>query len=772
MATKFMAGKRIIGNKSDRDGLTDFNDTLESSADGSNSGITLKLGGETLKGTPDSTSLVSNTTGWTLQSGSGSYLSLDSTNNELDITMGENADHCAYFDLGSGSVSDTKWTLRFKYQIRTYTASSSGQFAIGLSSSTNSLISNNQNFIIFSNTVTSSLNRWRGHGDVNDKQSAGQGASLLTGTMGTSSGVSTKYYEIAKLSTGHIRCRIYNDSSYTTLDSEAEDTSSDADGDPTGLRYIQFALYDEGTVPTYTASLSNVEFYNNSANLSDSKLGSGAYSFDGSNDRVTTDQRVNGLHDGTGGSVALWVKPTSSADNDIIFNTHNGSGSGVGVEIKFDSSNRIKVASTNSSNGWVTANSTTALSNGTWYHVAVTLDTDTKYRIYINGTLEATSSAFTPKTANSTNPYYLGDSPDSGNYYDGVLDDVGIYSRVLSATEIGKLANNNSPSPNITDSPAYTKVGTTVSASGTTIEATNAQTNQNPVHRVYKDIGSVSDSTFYFEFDYKQKQNTMNLYPIALQSGTGKTNIASEDMIYLKTNGLDLTIAKKNGGSNTNSGDGWITIVANTQYYCSITRSSNTASLKVYSDSSRSTQVGGTKTVSVSDVSGLQYLHSESRGDGGGGTNMGWVLDNISLTNGATTKGSAGAAQSVSSLSNKAGLKAHYTMDSTNVTDASPTDTTIFSTGTGWSGDTSTWAYNSTINGIGCDTSTVGEGVVKDLGAQLSNSGKWLVRFKLTRNSGDQADGAFLAFGTKVLAQLNPTTVSYTHLTLPTNREV
>ena len=39
MATKFMAGKRIIGNKSDRDGLTDFNDSLESSADGSNSGI-------------------------------------------------------------------------------------------------------------------------------------------------------------------------------------------------------------------------------------------------------------------------------------------------------------------------------------------------------------------------------------------------------------------------------------------------------------------------------------------------------------------------------------------------------------------------------------------------------------------------------------------------------------------------------------------------------------------------------------------------------------
>ena len=190
----------------------------------------------------------------------------------------------------------------------------------------------------------------------------------------------------------------------------------------------------------------------------------------------------------------------------------------------------------------------------------------------------------------------------------------------------------------ITDSPSYTQTGSCVVASGTEIEATDCQTNQNPVHRVYKDIGSISDSAFYFEFDYKQKQNDNNLFPISLQSGTGKTNIASEDMIYVKADGLNLTIAKKNGGSNTNSSDGWITIVANTQYYGVLIRDGNTASLKIYDDSARTNQVGTTKTVNVSDVSGLQHLHSESRGDGGGGTNMGWVLDNLVMNNNKTDK--------------------------------------------------------------------------------------------------------------------------------------
>ena len=70
----------------------------------------------------------------------------------------------------------------------------------------------------------------------------------------------------------------------------------------------------------------------------------------------------------------------------------------------------------------------------------------------------------------------------------------------------------------------------------------------------------------------------------------------------------------------------------------------------------------------------------------------------------------------------------------------------IFSTGTGWSGDTSTYPYNSTINGIGCDTSTLGEAVTKTV-TTLSASGQWVLRFKVTRETGDLGDGVMINLG-------------------------
>ena len=411
----------------------------------------------------------------------------------------------------------------------------------------------------------------------------------------------------------------------------------------------------------------------------ESKVGSSAYTFDGSNDfvEVSGQTRFTEINNPNQiSTIVFWYKSSSSPSStyDKIMGTVDQSASDRGFNImRYQGSGKGMISLTQAGgnkglNDFATSTGLFPV-DGNWYHYAFKFDDVAgKLSIYKDGSLfeEEDYASWTPATGGNTQrPFQIGKDTSNSKWFNGQIDDCAIYYRGLTATEIEKLVNNNSPSPNITNSPAYTQVGSTVVASGTTIEATNCQSNQNPVHRVYKDIGSVSDSTFYFEFDYKQKQNTNNLYPIALKSGTGKTNIASEDMIYLKTDGLNMTIAKKNGGSNTNSSDGWITIVANTQYYCSITRSSNTASLKVYTDSGRSSnQVGGTKTVSVSDVSGLQYIHSESRGDGGGGTNIGWVLDNISLTNGATTKATEGDPQLVSSLSNKTGLKAHYSMDS------------------------------------------------------------------------------------------------------------
>ena len=550
MAIVHLGAKRLQGTKLDR-----VVDSLGSSADGSNNGITLLTGKEitwTSSGsTVTQTSITKSTAsaGWTNNYAHSQSYSSGIVIVEFDPNVGQGYGSLCGFDDGTNNSTPTDITLGMA----------------GLTSATNC------------NSIVS--------GTATDQ---GSGSWAAGDTMKIEYNIDSGAYVFSRNGTSFVT---------GTLTGGAK---------PSSVRVL-VSNYSQN----YKVTEIKLSGGGTSATANQYKLGTGAYEFDGTDDFVNlgTDSGLNLLN---GGTVAMWVNTDNITDKRFA-----GKGSNGAWELLSETTdNKVKFRVNDGSVKNVIG--TTALSDGTWYHIAGVYDKSAgEIRLYVNGTLENTTTGV-GQIATINTATYLGRN-EGGNYYDGKIDDVGIWDRVLTATEIGKLVNNNQPSPNITDSPAYTKVGTTVSASGTTIEATNCQSNQNPVHRVYKDIGSVSDSTFYFEFDYKQKQNTNNLFPIALQSGTGKTNIASEDMIYLKTDGLNMTIAKKNGGSNTNSSDGWITIVANTQYYCSITRESNTASLKVYTDSGRSSnQVGGTKTVSVSDVSGLQYLHSESRGDGGG----------------------------------------------------------------------------------------------------------------------------------------------------------
>lgn len=81
-----------------------------------------------------------------------------------------------------------------------------------------------------------------------------------------------------------------------------------------------------------------------------------------------------------------------------------------------------------------------------WMHIVFTFD-GTYVRIYLDGVLNATSidfSAYTPRT-NSTQ-FNLGRLVDSSLYYywfDGKVDEVGIWNRTLNSTEISELYNSD-----------------------------------------------------------------------------------------------------------------------------------------------------------------------------------------------------------------------------------------------------------------------------------------------------------------------------------------
>ena len=84
-----------------------------------------------------------------------------------------------------------------------------------------------------------------------------------------------------------------------------------------------------------------------------------------------------------------------------------------------------------------------ALATGTWTHLAATYDNAT-LRLYVNGAQAATLATSGPATV-STGPLKLGGNAIWGEWFAGRIDDVRVYNRALSASEVQ--SDMNAPLP-------------------------------------------------------------------------------------------------------------------------------------------------------------------------------------------------------------------------------------------------------------------------------------------------------------------------------------
>lgn len=88
------------------------------------------------------------------------------------------------------------------------------------------------------------------------------------------------------------------------------------------------------------------------------------------------------------------------------------------------------------------------LDSSLWYHLVYVYNGSTIYG-YVNGTQVTSVSASGNGTSSLSNLFYLGcnlDNSNSPQYYSSIdLDDVAIFNRVLTSTEISNLYNGNYP---------------------------------------------------------------------------------------------------------------------------------------------------------------------------------------------------------------------------------------------------------------------------------------------------------------------------------------
>jgi hypothetical protein len=164
------------------------------------------------------------------------------------------------------------------------------------------------------------------------------------------------------------------------------------------------------------------------------KLGTGCYDFDGTDDYVNLGTN-SGLNLLNGGTICMWVNTDNITDKRFA-----GKGSNGAWELLSETTdNKVKFRVNDGSVKNVIG--TTALSDGTWYHVGAVYDKSAgQIKIYINGTLEATTSSIGQIATISTATYF--GRNEGGNYYDGKIDDTGIWNVALSADQISALYNS------------------------------------------------------------------------------------------------------------------------------------------------------------------------------------------------------------------------------------------------------------------------------------------------------------------------------------------
>lgn len=196
---------------------------------------------------------------------------------------------------------------------------------------------------------------------------------------------------------------------------------------------------NDSSIFARAGSASNIAYRN-------SCVGTRAAFFNGTNSHVDIG---NYNLEGDQLTISAWVKQVSRIGNDqhIVSKSNANTLAGTDWTLTITNTGAIRFGlrregQTNSVN-YTTA--TTPLSTlHRWHHIAAVYD-GANVRIHVDGT-QAFSTAVTGNIASSGNRIWIGGQPGSptGNPFSGVIDDVRIFNRGLTATEITTLRNANS----------------------------------------------------------------------------------------------------------------------------------------------------------------------------------------------------------------------------------------------------------------------------------------------------------------------------------------
>lgn len=153
-------------------------------------------------------------------------------------------------------------------------------------------------------------------------------------------------------------------------------------------------------------------------------------------------------------AISFWIDPVSTlGSQDLIISKLSGSlQSQYPFAISRLATNKLMFAAAASPTNLVFTTSSAALTNGTWTHV-VCQKTGSTLQLYINGTLNNSVSnqilinTYSPLSASgridNTSDVYIGGHPNIISSFRGYLDEIRIFNKSLSASNISALADRS-----------------------------------------------------------------------------------------------------------------------------------------------------------------------------------------------------------------------------------------------------------------------------------------------------------------------------------------
>ncbi len=161
----------------------------------------------------------------------------------------------------------------------------------------------------------------------------------------------------------------------------------------------------------------------------------GALSFDGADDKVTVSD-ADSLDLSSAFTVCVWVKYSVAANRCVV--DKRAAGGAINYRLYKSSDGSLNLEVYDGTHDLI-VNTGAAYNDNVWHLAAVTWARGDKGCIYIDGVLKNNVPDTITGTITNNGPLTIGNSGEGGKWFNGLIDDVRVYSRVLTVEEIRRI---------------------------------------------------------------------------------------------------------------------------------------------------------------------------------------------------------------------------------------------------------------------------------------------------------------------------------------------